>query len=155
MRFIHLHVPFQLYTDIFQLIWLIHFKRAAGVINSYPLSWKGIFQQHGLRFLAICLQIQSLKFVLSQQMDFIKHSALVQTNKTKPTSLPSVSSPGRNLQVWDFHMPKLITFSIHTDSWEVWDYLKSDCSILCQHFYSEYKYSLHFLWTTWTSKVKM
>lgn len=38
------------------------------------------------------------------------------TNKTKPTSLPRVTSPRRNLQVWDFHKPKLITFSIHTDS---------------------------------------
>lgn len=77
------------------------------------------------------------------------------TNKTKPTSLPRVASLRRNSQVWDFHMPKLITFSIHMDSWEVWDYLMSDYSTLCQHFYAEYKNSLHFLWTTWTSKVTM
>lgn len=74
------------------------------------------------------------------------------TNKTKPTSLPSVSSPRRNSQVWDFHMPKLITFSIHTGSWELWDYLMCDYSTLCQHFYSEYKNSIHFLYgTTQTS----
>lgn len=150
----HLNVPFQLYTDIFQLIWLILFKRAAGVINPYPLSWKGIFQQHRLQFLAICLRIQSLKFVLSQQMDFIKHCALIQIKQNQPLSQVS-PSPRRNLQVWDFHMPKLITFSIHMGSWEVWDYLMSDYSTLCQHFYSEYKNSLNFLWKTWISKVKM
>lgn len=78
-RFLQLHLPFQLYRDedVFQLIGLILFKRLASVINQYPLSWKGIFQQQGQQFLATCLQIQSLKFLLTQQMDFIQQYVLI------------------------------------------------------------------------------
>lgn len=154
MRFLHLHVPLQVYTDIFQLIWLILFKRAAGVINPYPLSWKGIFQQHRLQFFGN-MSKDPEPGICAEPADGFHKALCSWTNKTKPTSLPSVTSPRRNLQVWDFHMPKLITFSIHTGSWELWDYLMCDYSTLCQHFYSEYKNSIHFLGTIWTSKVKM